>query len=165
MSVLPLCLQPHPGLRKPAQPVAQVDEAIRRLARDLIDTMYASDGIGLAAPQVGRDVQLFVASPTQERGRELIVANPVLEARRGRARVVEGCLSVPQVWEKVTRAARVRLRGLDQHGRPMALDADGLLAIVLQHEVDHLHGRLFIDHLSWWRRHRLARRVRQGACA
>ena len=108
MSVLPLCLQPHPGLRKPAQPVAQVDEAIRRLARDLIDTMYASDGIGLAAPQVGRDVQLFVASPTQERGRELIVANPVLEARRGRARVVEGCLSVPQVWEKVTRAARVR---------------------------------------------------------
>ena len=122
------------------------------MARDLIETMYASDGIGLAAPQVGQDLQMFVANPLQERGREVVVVNPVLESVEGRTAVIEGCLSLPNVWERVRRAARVRLSGQDAGGQPLAIEADGLLAIVLQHECDHLQGRLFIDRLSWWRR-------------
>ena len=165
MSVLPLCIDPHPVLRQSARPIAQVDEAIRRLARDLIETMYANDGIGLAAPQVGHDLQLFVANPSQARGRELIVINPALEVMRGRSSIVEGCLSVPQVWEKVRRSATVRLRGLDAAGKPLLLEAEGLLAIVLQHEVDHLQGRLFIDRLSWWSRRRVARKRQANICA
>ena len=122
------------------------------MARDMIETMYANDGIGLAAPQIGQDLQLFIANPSQERGKEVIIVNPILESAEGRAVIIEGCLSLPNVWERVRRAAHVRLTGQDLGGRPMAIEADGLLAIVLQHEVDHLQGRLFIDRLSWWRR-------------
>lgn len=122
------------------------------MARDMIETMYANDGIGLAAPQIGQGLQMFIANPSQQRGREVVVVNPVLEATEGRATIVEGCLSVPNVWERVRRAARVRLRGQDAGGKPLSIEADGLLAIVLQHEFDHLQGRLFTDRLSWWRR-------------
>ena len=128
------------------------------MACDLIETMYASDGIGLAAPQVGQDLQMFVANPSQERGREVVVVNPVLESVEGRTAVIEGCLSLPNVWERVRRAARVRLSGQDTGGQPLAIEADGLLAIVLQHECDHLQGRLFIDRLSWFRRRLLKAR-------
>ncbi|MBI4342480.1 MAG: peptide deformylase [Candidatus Omnitrophica bacterium] len=165
MAVHPLCVEPHPVLRTPARPVDQFSDDLRRLARDLIDTMYANDGIGLAAPQIGRDVQVFVANPTQQRGREVLLVNPVLEAVTGRAGVVEGCLSLPEIWERVKRAARVRLSGWDLDGKPVEVEADGLLAIVLQHEFDHLHGRLFIDRLSWFRRQRVTRRVRARAAS
>ena len=152
MSVRPLCVEPHPVLRRSTRPVEVFSEEIRRMARDMIETMYANDGIGLAAPQIGQDLQVFIANPSQERGREVVVVNPVLESSEGRAAVVEGCLSVPNVWERVRRAARVRLRGQDMEGKPLLLEAGGLLAIVLQHELDHLQGRLFIDRVSWWRR-------------
>jgi peptide deformylase len=99
-----------------------------------------------------------------ERGREVVVLNPVVEAVGGRASMVEGCLSVPDTWAPVKRAARLRLTGYDITGAPVEIDADGLLAIVLQHEVDHLEGRLFVDRLSWWRRRRLRRRAASGAC-
>ena len=165
MSVLSLCLEPDAVLRRPARRITAVNDAIKQLIRDMIETMYANDGIGLAAPQVGQPLQLFIANPSQQQGRELVVINPVLEALRGRAGIVEGCLSVPKVWEHVRRSASVRLRGLDADGRPLAIDADGLLAIVLQHETDHLRGRLFIDRLSWWRRRRVARQRRTLACA
>jgi len=128
------------------------DGEVQRLSRDLIETMYAHDGIGLAAPQIGCDLAVFVANPSQERGREVVVVNPVLESAEGRSAVVEGCLSLPNVWERVRRAARVRLRGQDAAGRPLAIEAEGLMAIVLQHEFDHLQGRLFIDRLPWFRR-------------
>ena len=163
MSALPLGLEPHAVLRARTQPVTDFSQALRTLAQDLIDTMYAHDGIGLAAPQVGHVLQLFVVNPSQERGRELIVVNPVLEATRGRVTIKEGCLSLPNVWERVRRAARVRVTGQDVSGRPLTLEADGLLAIVLQHECDHLEGRLFIDRLSWFRRVRLGVRVRPGS--
>ena len=101
---------------------------------------------------------MFVANPSQERGREVVVVNPVLESVEGRTAVIEGCLSLPNVWERVRRAARIRLSGQDAGGQPLAIEADGLLAIVLQHEFDHLQGRLFIDRLSWWRRYRVAMR-------
>jgi len=152
MSVHPLCVEPHPVLRQAARPVKVFSEELQQMARDLIETMYANDGIGLAAPQIGQDLQMFIANPSQERGREVVVVNPVLESSEGRAVIVEGCLSVPNVWERVKRAARVRLSGRDAEGEPLAIEADGLLAIVLQHECDHLQGRLFIDRLSWWRR-------------
>ncbi len=145
-------------LRAKAKPVDRVTGDIRQLARDMIDTMYANDGIGLAAPQIGLDLQVFVANPSQERGRELVVINPLVEPISGRIAVVEGCLSLPDVWQRITRAARVRLRGKDVSGNPLAIEAEGLLAIVLQHEFDHLQGRLFVDRLPWFRRRRLLRR-------
>jgi len=156
MGVLPLCLAPHPILRKKARPIETFNRELRQFATQLIETMYANDGIGLAAPQVGQDVQAFVANPSQRRGRELVMVNPVLDLAIGRAGVVEGCLSLPNIWERVRRAARIRMRGQDLSGKPVAVETDGLLAIVLQHEFDHLQGRLFIDHLSWLRRCRLA---------
>ena len=164
-----LCLEPHPVLRANAKPVRTFTDELRRLADDLIETMYANDGIGLAAPQIGRDVQVFVANPSQRRGRELVVVNPVLHGLEGRAGVTEGCLSLPDLWGRVKRASRVKLSGRDVAGHPVALEAEGLLAIVLQHECDHLHGRLFIDRLPWFSRHRMKYRVRQRmrrvACA
>jgi len=126
--------------------------------------MYANDGIGLAAPQIGCALQLFVANPSQESGREVVVANPSLEDAEGQTTLMEGCLSVPDVWERVKRSARVRLRGWDVAGRPVAIDAKGLLAVVFQHEWDHLQGRLFIDRLSWLRRRWLFLRKSLRGC-
>ena len=163
MSVRPVCVEPHPVLRQRAKAVEAFTDDLHGLARDLIDTMYASDGIGLAAPQVGCGLRLFVANPSQERGRELVVVNPSLDASSGRAAVIEGCLSLPEVWDRVTRAAHVRVSGHDVFGRPVSIEAEGLLAIVLQHEFDHLEGRLFIDRLSWFRRWRAAWRLRVAA--
>ena len=165
MTVHSLCIEPHPVLRANARPVAAFTDEVRRLARDLIETMYANDGIGLAAPQIGRDLQMFVANPSQDRGREFVVVNPVLETVRGRAAIVEGCLSLPNIWERVSRSSQVRVSGQDVSGKPLDIEADGLLAIVLQHEFDHLHGRLFIDRLSWFRRRRAERRIRAAARA
>ncbi|MBI3321264.1 MAG: peptide deformylase [Candidatus Omnitrophica bacterium] len=162
MSVRPLCVRPHPILSAHARRVEASTAEIRQFAQDLIETMYAHDGIGLAAPQIGRDIQIFVANPTQQRGRELVVINPVLESSEGRAGVVEGCLSLPKTWERVRRAARVRMRGEDISGKPLAITAEGLLAIVLQHEFDHLQGRLFIDRLPWFRRIRAEHRMRSA---
>lgn len=163
MSVLPLCFEPHPVLRGRARRVEAFTGELRRLVKDLIETMYANDGIGLAAPQVGHDLQVFVANPSRAIGRELVIINPALDEARGRTGVVEGCLSVPEVWERVRRAAHVRLLGQDATGAPITVEADGLLAIVLQHELDHLQGRLFVDRLPWFRRWRLGRQRRLAA--
>lgn len=161
MSVLEVRVIPDRVLRQPARRVTEFSGELRAFARDLIETMYARDGIGLAAPQVGRLLQVFVANPSQRRGHEVVVVNPVLESPEGRTAVVEGCLSIPKVWERVRRAARVHLRGQQVDGKPLSLRAEGLLAIVLQHEVDHLQGRLLLDRLSWVRRLRL----RAASCA
>ena len=162
---MPLCVDSNPALRARARPIDTFSKGLQRFADDLVETMYANDGIGLAAPQVGRDLQMFVANPSQARGRELVIVNPVLSAANGRAQVVEGCLSLPNVWERIRRAARVRMSGRDVRGEPLAIEADGLLAIVLQHEFDHLQGRLFIDRLSWFRRWRLGARAQPARCA
>ncbi len=159
--MLPLCFEPDPILRTVAKPIDRVTPAIRRLAEDMIQTMYDRDGIGLAAPQIGKDLQLFIANPTQEPGKELVVINPVLKPVSGHASIVEGCLSLPNIWERVRRAQIVRLQGQDLSGRPIAFEADGLLAIVLQHEMDHLLGHLFIDRLSWLKRQRALARWRK----
>ncbi|MBI3312462.1 MAG: peptide deformylase [Candidatus Omnitrophica bacterium] len=136
---------PHETLRTVAEPIRRLTDDVHRLVDDLIETMHAHDGVGLAASQVGCSVQAFVANPTRQRGDELVVLNPVLESQSGHAVMVEGCLSLPEVWEEVPRWASVRLRGLDASGRPLDVKATGLLAIVIQHELDHLKGRLLID--------------------
>ena len=159
MSVRPLCLEPHDILRQSAERVERFTADVQRLAQDLVDTMYTNDGIGLAAPQIGRAVQMFVANPSQKRSQELVIVNPVVEFAEGRTSVVEGCLSLPNTWDRVRRSAHVRMRGQDPHGKPLNIDATGLLAIVLQHELDHLQGRLFIDRLSWFRRRRAVGRA------
>ena len=150
---------PDPILRRPVQAVQDFSESLRRLAQDLIDTMYAQDGIGLAAPQIGESLAVFVANPSRARGRELVIANPVLGAPRGRLVATEGCLSVPRLWARVRRAGRLRLRGQNLAGEPVHMDVEGLLAITCQHEVDHLQGTLFIDRLSWFERRRLRRQL------
>ena len=162
MSVRSICQEPHPVLRRKARPVDTFTEELVRLAADLIETMYAHDGIGIAAPQIGCDLQLVVANPTQRRGQELVLVNPALDASHGRTALVEGCLSLPDTWGRVKRSAWVRMRAQDLAGQPLTVEADAMLAIVLQHEFDHLQGRLFIDRLSWFRRLQVRRAL---ACA
>jgi len=146
MAVRPLRVMPDDDvvLRTPAAAIPRVTDGIRTLARDLLETMRAHEGVGLAAPQIGCGLQMFVTKPVEDHP-QLIVINPRLEAGAGRAAVVEGCLSIPEVWEEIPRWARVRLHGCDLTGRPIRLEAEGLLAIVIQHEVDHLQGRLISD--------------------
>ena len=130
--------------------------AIHSVAKDMLETMYAHDGIGIAAPQVGKNIQLCIANPTQTRGKELVLLNPTLVNGQGSVSFVEGCLSVPHVWGKIKRWAKVRLKAQDLRGQSVEIDAEGLLAVVLQHECEHLQGKLFIDRLSWLERRRLA---------
>lgn len=158
MSVRSICVEPHPILRQKAKPVTAFNSTLHRLVRDLIETMYAHRGIGIAAPQIGCSLQIFITNPSRERGQELVIVNPSVESSRGRIAVTEGCLSVPEFWEQVGRAKQISLRGQDAAGKSLTIKAEGLLAIVLQHEMDHLQGRLFIDRLSWLKRHRLANR-------
>ena len=157
---LPLRLVPDPVLRAKATPVESFTRETRRLVQRLIQTMYANDGIGLAAPQVGIGVRLFVANPSQQRGHEIVIANPALDFAKGSAGIVEGCLSVPDVWERVKRASHIRMTGRDEFGKPLVIEASGLLAIVLQHEFDHLQGALFINRLSWLKRRRLSNKIK-----
>jgi peptide deformylase len=164
MSIRPLCVLPQQVLRTPARPVEEFTNGLRELVRDLIDTMYAHDGVGLAAPQIGEAVQVFVANPSRQRGRELVVVNPQPIVGEGRAAVTEGCLSIPKVWQRIERLAHIQLAGQDASGSPLRLEADGLLAVVLQHECDHLQGRLFIDRLSWVHRQWLRARLAMRSC-
>lgn len=161
MSELPLTIEPHAVLRRPAEPVRRVDKRITKLIRDMIETMYANDGVGIAAPQVGVGLQLFIANPSEKKGKEMVVMNPTLEYLPGKQSITEGCLSVPGVWGKVRRYSKVRLRGLDAKGNPFGIEADGFYAIVLQHEFDHLQGTLFIDRLPWLKRQAVKRQLKK----
>ena len=145
MSLLDIHVLGAPGLRQDTQPVAAVTDDIRRLADDMFETMYAASGIGLAAPQVGRRERLFVVDVDDA---PLVLINPELVSKDGTAKGEEGCLSIPEIYGDVERAARVTLRALDRDGNPFEVEGTELLARCLQHEMDHLHGRLFIDYLS-----------------
>ena len=145
MSLLDIHLLGAPVLRQETQTVAAVTDEIRRLADDMFETMYAAGGIGLAAPQVGRRERLFVVDVDES---PMLLVNPEIVARDGTARGEEGCLSIPEIYGDVERPARVTMRALDREGAPFEVQADELLARCLQHELDHLHGRLFLDYLS-----------------
>lgn len=161
MAILPIYHDPDRILHTPTRPITTITPEIHRLARDMIQTMYAAGGVGLAANQVGQPWQLFVASPDQEEGRELVLLNPTIVSRRGRLRLEEGCLSLPGIAAVVTRAAQVEVRALTLDGTPCVLEGRELLARIFQHEIDHLNGLLFVDRLSWWARQQLLRTYRR----
>ncbi|MEX0606771.1 MAG: peptide deformylase [Halofilum sp. (in: g-proteobacteria)] len=159
MSTLDILQFPDDRLRHVAQPVAAVDARVRALVDDMIETMYGASGIGLAATQVGVDVRVCVIDISEHKNEPQVYINPEILARDGAQESEEGCLSIPEVYEKVRRADTVTVRALDYQGEPQELTADGILAIVLQHEIDHLDGRLFIDHLSMLKRQRIEKRL------
>jgi peptide deformylase len=147
MSVVPIRTFGDPALREPARPVEDFDEALRRLAGDMIETMHAAPGVGLAAPQVGRALRLIVFDVQDETGPRAL-ANPALKNEWGEQIEEEGCLSLPGLYYPVKRAMKVWAQGYDLDGREVTIEGEELLARVLQHEVDHLDGVLFIDRLD-----------------
>jgi len=154
---------PDPILKEVAAPVARVDDSTRRLLDDMAETMYAADGVGLAAPQVAVLKRLIVidTSPRQEGQKLIHLVNPEIVKYEGKTTYTEGCLSVPGEAEDVERAAKVWVRALDYHGKPFELEADGLLAIAIQHETDHLNGTLFVDYLSSLKRELIRKRMKK----
>lgn len=152
MTVLKVLAYPDPRLRTRALPVDHVDDDVRRLAADLLETMYAGNAVGLAATQVDVHRRVIAIDVSAEKNDPLILINPEILARDTPALSEESCLSVPGWVDLVARANHVRVRALDREGQPVELDATGLLAVCIQHELDHLEGRLFVDRLSWFKR-------------
>lgn len=148
MAVLPVVKFPDPVLSTKTQEVPRITDTERRLVRDMIDTMYAENGVGLAANQVGISKQIFVASADQVRGQELVFFNPVLMKKEGTVKEFEGCLSVPEFYEPVKRFKKVWMRAMTLDGKTVEVKGEGLLARIFQHEIDHLNGILFIDRLG-----------------
>jgi len=158
-----ILIWPDPVLKQAARPVEVVDDAIRALLEDLAETMYAAEGVGLAAPQVGELLRCIVidTSPRQEGQKLVHLVNPEIVRTEGVTTYTEGCLSIPGEAEEVERAARVWVKALDFQGKPFEIECDGLLAIAAQHEIDHLEGRLFVDHLSPLKRELIRKRMRK----
>lgn len=166
MSTRPLVILPAPQLRLTSAPVARVDEGIRKLAQDMLDTMYAAPGIGLAAVQVGEMNRLITidVSHEEEAKEPRVFVNPEILWKSEELSVYEeGCLSIPEYYEEVERPARIRVRYTNLAGEPEELEADGLLATCLQHEIDHLEGVLFIDHISKLKRDRVTKKFAKAA--
>jgi peptide deformylase len=161
MALLQILAYPDPRLRKIAAPVAAVTPEIERLIRDMAETMYAAPGIGLAATQVDVHKRIIVIDTSEARDDLRVFVNPEIIATEGEAECEEGCLSVPGYYERVRRAAWVKARAQDAQGRPFEVEADGMLAVCIQHETEHLEGKIFVDHLSALKRQRLAARLRK----
>ena len=152
---------PDPRLRTVASPVAEVDDTIRQLVDDLLETMYAAPGIGLAATQVDVHQQVLVIDISEEKNDPLCLINPEITELTGTATAEEGCLSVPEVYDSVERAEHIRVTALDRDGQKIDMEAEGLLAVCIQHEMDHLLGKLFVDYLSPLKRQRLKRKAKK----
>jgi peptide deformylase len=163
MARLTLLHYPDPRLRKPALPVETVNDRVRSLVDDMLETMYAAPGIGLAATQVNVQKRVIVMDVSEDKDQPLIFINPTLLAREGESEMEEGCLSVPGFYERVRRAERVWVSALDRHGESFELDASGLLAVCVQHEIDHLDGKLFVDYLSALKRDRIRKKLEKQA--
>lgn len=161
MALLKILHYPDPRLHTVAQPVARVDDSIRDLAADMAETMYAAPGIGLAATQVDRHVQVIVVDVSETKDQRITFINPRIVEADGQAVYEEGCLSVPGIYEKVTRAERIKVRALDLDGREFELSADGLLAICIQHEIDHLKGKVFVEYLSRLKQDRIRNKLKK----
>jgi peptide deformylase len=159
MTKLAILEYPDPRLRKTAAPVGIVDDAVRQLAADLLETMYAAKGVGLAATQIDVHRRVLVLDVSEERNQPMVFINPELLSAEGRGPGEEGCLSLPDIYDKVQRATHIRVRALGRDGNPFEIDADGLLAVCLQHEMDHLDGKLFVDYLSELKRQLIRRRL------
>jgi peptide deformylase len=161
MALLPILHYPDPRLHTRAVPVARVDDRIRQLIRDMADTMYAAPGIGLAATQVDVHERVIVLDVSEDHSDLRAFINPVIVEAEGEAETEEGCLSVPGVFDRVTRAERVKVRALDAQGEPFVLEAEGLLAVCIQHEIDHLEGKVFVEYLSRLKQQRIAAKLRK----
>ena len=159
MAILPILHYPDPRLRQRAAPVSVVDTEIRRVVDDMFETMYDAPGIGLAAIQVNIPKRIIVVDVSEEKDQPLCLINPEITAAEGTEQMDEGCLSVPGIYEPVERAERISVRALDRDGQPFELAADGLLAVCIQHEIDHLEGKLFVDYLSALKRQRIRKRL------
>jgi peptide deformylase len=159
MAILRILEFPDPKLRIKAVPVDKVDDALRRLIDDMFDTMYEAPGIGLAATQIDVHRRLLIADVSGERDDPHVLINPVILQKDGLAVTEEGCLSVPGFYEEVERAEHVRVRYLNRDGEDVESDFDGMLAVCVQHEIDHLDGKLFVDYLSEAKRQRIRKRL------
>jgi peptide deformylase len=159
MTKLAILEYPDPRLRNRAEPIASVDDAVRRLVDDMLETMYAAKGVGLAATQVDVHKRVLVLDASDERNQPLVLINPEILAADGLAPVEEGCLSVPGIYETLQRATHIRVRALDRNGIRFEMDGEGLLAVCIQHEMDHLEGKLFVDYLSELKRQMIRRRL------
>ncbi len=159
MSLLTILEYPDPRLRTRAEPVTRFDAALGRQIDDMFETMYAAPGIGLAATQVDYHRRLIVIDVSEEKNERHVFVNPVILEQSGEAVTEEGCLSVPGIFDEVQRASRVRVRAQDRHGIEFEQELDGLLAVCLQHEMDHLEGKLFVDYLSDLKRERIRKKL------
>ena len=163
MAILHICTYPEEILRQRAEPITEIDEEVVKLVDHMAETMYSAPGIGLAATQVGVAKQLLVAdiAPRRPESELIVLINPEIVAAEGEVIIEEGCLSVPEYQAEVKRHERVTVRGLNLKGEEVEIEAEGLLAVVLQHEIDHLNGMLFIDRLSKLKRDLYKRKVRK----
>lgn len=159
MALLNILNYPDPRLHTVAKPIAEVNDEIRQLIKDMAETMYAAPGIGLAATQVDRHIQLIVMDLSKEQNALRVFINPKITHKEGEQVYEEGCLSVPGVYEEVTRAERITVEALDEQGKKFRLDAEGLLAVCIQHEMDHLLGKVFVEYLSPLKRNRIKTRM------
>ena len=156
MALLPILEFPDPRLRTVARPVTTVDDGIRQLAADMFETMYEAPGIGLAATQVDRHIRLLVVDVSEDRSQPLVFINPTFEKLGEDTKPYdEGCLSVPGFYERVERPDHIRVSALGLDGQPFTMEADGLLSVCIQHEIDHLDGKLFVDYISPLKRNRI----------
>ena len=155
MAILNILNYPDPRLHTIAKPIEVVDNSIRKLIDDMAETMYAAPGIGLAATQVNRHLQLILVDISETKDSLKVFINPKIIESTGQQVYEEGCLSVPDVFESVTRAERIKVKALDREGKSFELEADGLLAVCIQHEMDHLDGKVFVDYLSRLKRDRI----------
>ena len=163
MPLLPILRFPDPRLKKVAAPVKIIDDSIKRLARDMAETMYEAPGIGLAATQVDVHLRVVVIDISETRDQLLVLINPEVVESDGSQVCEEGCLSVPGIYDKVERAENVIVRYLDLEGVERKIDADGLLAVCLQHEIDHLAGKVFVEHLSLLKQTRIKAKLAKQA--
>ena len=163
MGVLEILQFPHPVLRKRAEQVKAIDEEVHRLVEGMTEAMYRAPGIGLAAPQVGAPSRVILVdlSAGEKSGELIVLLNPEIVCREGEIRMEEGCLSVPDLRETVARCRRVAVKGLDLRGQRVEVEGEDLLAVALQHEIDHLDGVLFLDHLSQLKRSRYVARIKK----
>ncbi len=163
MALLPILRFPDVRLKKVAAPITNIDDSIRKLAADMAETMYEAPGIGLAATQVDVHKRLVVIDVSEEKNELRVFINPVIEQCDGLQTGEEGCLSVPGIYDKVERAEQVSVRYLDLDGKEQRIQADGLLAVCIQHELDHLDGKVFVDHLSQLKQTRIKSKLAKQA--
>jgi peptide deformylase len=161
MTKLVILEYPDPRLRQTAEPVHVVDDAVRQFADDLLQTMYACKGVGLAATQVDVHKRILVVDVSESRNSPLLLINPQILSAEGLTPAEEGCLSLPGIYDKVKRPARIRVGALGHDGLPFEMDAEGLLAVCIQHEMDHLEGKLFVDYLSELKRQLIRKRLQK----